>query len=263
VQALAAGSGFFTSKLIYPEGGLVEDRRDGRGKVSRPKKYQNEGVSLKITQICLSIFILVSAWGTALAEDGINGSESGARSEISPVVESLNIKGIWTFSLGASGTITAVLYQSEDLIWGSSKFETPELMKGILSGSLSGDGVEIGTLFAAGDVLTLTLMEGTFSGDTISGTFSQIDSFGGETSGNFVGMRTSTETAGYAPLSGAEPASEDAVVSEISEGSGTENQAETVDETASGFTDVHQLSAGINPRILGYAAPVSGKSRII
>jgi hypothetical protein len=34
-------------------------------------------------------------------------------------------------------------------------------------------------------------------------------------------------------------------------------------EEAGGYTDVHQLSAGINPRILGYAAPVTGKSRIV
>jgi len=39
-------------------------------------------------------------------------------------------------------------------------------------------------------------------------------------------------------------------------------QPEAVEE-ARGYTDVHLLSAGINPRIPGYAAPVTGKSRIV
>jgi hypothetical protein len=234
------------------------------GKVSRPKKYQNEGVSLKITQICLSIFILLtSAWGSALAEDWINGSENGSGADVAPSPEILNLEGIWTFSLGASGTMTAFLYQSEGLIWGAAKSEKPESMNGALSGSISGDRVGISTLYAAGDVLTVIGMRGTVTGETIKGSYFKINSLGVATSGSFAGMRTSTDPSEYAPLSGAEPAPEAVVASEIPESSETEAQAETVNETTGGFTDVHQLSAGINPRILGYAAPVTGKSRIV
>jgi hypothetical protein len=224
----------------------------------------DEGVSLKIIEICLSVFILLaSAGGTALAEDGINGSESGAGSEISSVVESLSLEGIWTFSLGASEEMAAVLYQSEGLIWGATKSEKPEPMNGILSGSISGDGVEIKALYVYGDVLTFTGMEGTFAGETIRGSYFQINSLGDLARGSFAGMRTGKDPREYAPLSAAQSATE--ATTEISQISGAEvgTEAEVVEEETGGFTDVHQLSAGINPRILGYAAPVTGKSRIV
>ncbi len=232
------------------------------GKVSRPKKYQNEGVSLKTTQICLSILILLtSACGSSIAEDAINGSDNGTDADIAPAAETLNLEGIWTFSLGGSGTMTVVLYQSEGLIWGAAKSENPEPMNGVLSGSISADRIEIDTLYAAGDVLTVIGMVGTFSGETISGSYFQIDSLGDVTHGSFAGMSTSSYPAGYADL--AAPVA--AVSTEIPQSSETEVEPEgkTVDETAGGYTDVHQLSAGINPRILGYATPVTGKSRIV
>jgi hypothetical protein len=232
------------------------------GKVSRPKKYQNEGVSLKTNLICISILILLtSACGSSIAEDAINGSENGTGTYIAPAAETLNLEGIWTFSLGGSGQMTAVLYQSEGLIWGAAKSENPEPMNGVLSGSISGDGVEIKALYAAGDVLTVIGMVATFSGETIRGSYFQINSLGDVTRGNFAGMRTSSDPAGYVDL--AVPVA--AASTEIPQSSETEvePEAETVDETAGGYTDVHQLSAGINPRILGYATPVTGKSRIV
>jgi hypothetical protein len=237
------------------------------GEVSRPKKSQNGRVSLKITEICLSIFILsISASGLALAESEINGSVDAASGDIAPSPSISNVEGIWTFSLGTSDVITAVLYQSEGLIWGAAKSEKPEPMNGVLSGSIFGDRVEIKALYADGDVLTVTGMVGTFAGETIRGSYFQINSLGSATSGSFAGMRTSTDTSERAPLLAAEPAPESAVT-ETSQGSedGVGSKNETVDEeeTTAGFTDVHQLSAGINPRILGYAAPVTGKSRIV
>ncbi len=220
---------------------------------------------MKITEICLSIFILsLSVWGTALAEEGINSSDNGAGSDVASSPEISSLEGIWTFSLGASDVITALLYQSEGLIWGAAKSEEPEPMDGVLSGSIFGDGVEIKALYADGDVLTVTGMVGTFAGETIRGNYFQIDSLGSATSGSFAGMRTSNDTSERATLSVAETAPESGT-SETSLGTeaefGPENK--TVEEEPTEFTDVHQLSAGINPRILGYAAPVTGKSRIV
>lgn len=64
------------------------------GKSCGPNKYVDEGVSLKIIEICLMGFILLaSVGGTALAEDGIKASESGTGSEISPAIESLSLEG--------------------------------------------------------------------------------------------------------------------------------------------------------------------------
>jgi hypothetical protein len=231
-----------------------------------PKKSQNEGVCLKITEICLSIFILlVSVWGTAIAEGGINSSENGAGSEVASSHEILSLEGIWTFSLGGSETITAVLYQSDDVIWGAAKSEKPEPMNGVLSGSISGDGVEIEALYVDGDVLTIIGVRGTVAGETIGGSYFRINSLGSATSGNFAGMRATADTSGYAPLATAQSVPEALATSEIPESPETEAQPEkeTAYETKEGYTDVHQLSSGINPRILGYAAPVTGKSRIV
>jgi len=217
---------------------------------------------LKITQICLSILILLtSVCGSSVAEDVINGSEEDAVSDIAPAVDLLNLEGIWTFSLEEAGQMTAVLYQSGNLIWGATKSEIPEPMNGALSGSTSGNGIGINMLYSAGDVLTVTGMRGTVTGETVKGSYFRIDSLGVATSGNFAGMRTSSDTAGYLPLA----APEALVTTTDSQSTETEvqPQTETVDETMTGVTDVHQLSAGINPRILGYAAPVTGKSRII
>ena len=224
---------------------------------------------MKITEICLSIFILsISAWGSALAEDEITGSVDAAGGDVAPSPSISNLEGIWTFSLGTSDLITAVLYSSEGLIWGAARSEKPEPMNGVLSGSIFGDRVEIKALYADGDVLTVTGMVGTFAGETIRGSYFQINSLGSATSGGFAGMRTSTDTSEYAPLSATDPAPESAVA-ETSESTedGVGSKNETVDdeevETAAGFADVHQLSSSINPRILGYAAPVTGKSRIV
>jgi hypothetical protein len=219
---------------------------------------------LKIIEICLMGFILLaSVGGTALAEDGIKASESGTGSEISPAIESLSLEGVWTLSLGASEEMDVVLHQSKDLIWGAAMSEKPEPMGGILSGSISGDRVEIKALYVDGDVLTFTGMEGTFAGETIRGIYFQINSLGDSVRGSFVGMRTSKDPREFAPSSAAQSATE--ATSETSQISGTEAgaEAEVVEEETGGFTDVHQLSAGINPRILGYAAPVTGKSRIV
>lgn len=162
-------------------------------------------------------------------------------------------------SLGASEEMDVVLHQSKDLIWGAAMSEKPEPMGGILSGSISGDRVEIKALYVDGDVLTFTGMEGTFAGETIRGIYFQINSLGDSVRGSFVGMRTSKDPREFAPSSAAQSATE--ATSETSQISGTEAgaEAEVVEEETGGFTDVHQLSAGINPRILGYAAPVTGK----
>lgn len=236
------------------------------GKVSRPKKSQNEGVGLKIIEVCLSIFILlISACGTTLADDGINWSEDAAGGDIAPSPSISNVEGIWTFSLGGSGTMDAVLYQSGSMIWGAAKSEKPEPMNGILSGSISGDGIKIKAVYADGDVLTVIGVRGTVAGETIRGTYFRIDSLGSTISGNLAGMRTNADTSGYAPLAAAQSSSEALATSETSQITEAEvqPQTETADETTTGFTDVHQLSSGINPRILGYATPVTGKSRIV
>jgi hypothetical protein len=236
------------------------------GKVSRPKKSQNEGVGLKIIEVCLPIFILlISAWGTALADDGINWSEDAAGGDIAVSPGISNVEGIWTFSLGGSGSMDAVLYQSGNVIWGAAKSEKPEPMNGVLSGSIAEDGIEITTLYAAGDVLTIIGMRGTVAGETIRGSYFRIDSLGSTISGNLAGMRTNTDTSGYVPLAAAQFSPEALATSETPQSTDAEvqPQTETADETTSGFADVHQLSSGINPRILGYAAPVTGKSRIV
>ncbi len=235
-------------------------------------KSQNEGVGLKINEICLSIFILsISASGLALAEGEISGpvvDAAGGDVALSPGIS--NLEGIWTFGIGTSDVITAALYSSEGLIWGAAKSETPEPMNCVLSGSIFGDGVEIRALYADGDVLTVTGMVGTFAGETIRGSYFQINSLGSATSGSFAGMRTSTDTSERAPLSATDPAPESAVAEtsqSTEDGVGSKNETveeeEVEVETAAGFADVHQLSSGINPRILGYAAPVTGKSRIV
>lgn len=249
--------------FIYSEGWVNGGPQGRSGKVLRPEEMY-EGVSLKIIEICLSIFILLtSVLGTALADDDINGSETSSGADVVSSPEILNLEGIWTFGLGTSDSITAVLYQSGVLVWGAAKSEE---MDGVISGSISGDGVEMRAIYADGDLLTLTGMAGTVSGETIRGSYFQVNSLGSATSGSFVGMRTSTDASEYAPLSAEKPAPEPAVT-ETSQNSedvvGSENVTAEDEETAAGITDVHQLSAGINPRILGYAAPVTGKSRIV
>lgn len=221
---------------------------------------------MKITEICLSIFILlISAWGTALTDDEINWSKDAAGGDIGSSPSLSNVEGIWTFSFEGSGTMDAVLYQSGNVIWGAAKSEKPEPMNGILSGSIAEDGVEIATLYAVGDVLTIIGVRGTMAGETIRGSYFRIDSLGSTTSGSLAGMRTNADTSGYAPLTAAQSSPEALATSETSQSTEGEvqPQTETASETTTGFTDVHQLSSGINPRILGYAAPVTGKSRIV
>ncbi|HII05741.1 MAG TPA: hypothetical protein HA349_00050 [Methanotrichaceae archaeon] len=207
---------------------------------------------------------MTSACGSSLAEDVINGSENADGTDIAPSAETLNLEGIWTFSFEDAGQMTAVLYQSESSIWGAAKSEKPEPWNGVLTGSIYGDRIEISTLSATGDVLTVTGMQGTATGETVKGSFFQIDGLGETASGAFAGMRTSADAAGYAPVAAAQSYSSALVTaasSEIPQSSETEVQpkTKTVDETTGGYTDVHQLSAGINPKILGYAAPVTGK----
>lgn len=220
---------------------------------------------MKTNQICLSILILLtSACGSSLAEGVINGSENADGTDIVPAAETLNLEGIWTFSFEGAGQMTAVLYQSEGSIWGAAKSEKPEPWNGILTGSIYGDRIEISTLSATGDVLTVTGMQGTATVETVKGSFFQIDSLGETASGAFAGMRTSADAASYAPVTAAQSYSSALVTaasSEIPQSSETEVQpkTKTVDETTGGYTDVHLLSAGINPKILGYAAPVTGK----
>jgi hypothetical protein len=216
-------------------------------------------VSLKISHICLWLFIiLTSASGSAVSEEGMKGVEEVEAADIAPAPEDLNLEGIWTFSLGGAGEMTAALHQSGDSIWGGARSGGAGAQKGVLTGSIYGDQIEIITLSAAGDVLAVTRMRGTVAGETASGSYFRIDSLGVATRGSFAGMRTGTDVAGYPALSSQADAA-NAQGSNISE---AVVKPEAVEE-AGGYTDVHQLSAGINPRILGYAAPVTGKSRIV
>lgn len=188
----------------------------------------------------------------------MNGSQEVGGADIATAPDNLNLEGIWTFSLEGAGEMTAALHQLGGSIWGGARSGGAGAQKGVLTGSIHGDQIEIIILSADGDLLTVTRIGGTASGEIVRGSYFRIDSLGVATRGSFAGMRTSTEVAGYPALSSQEDASK-APVSNISEAVG---KPEAVEESG-GFTDVHQLSAGINPRILGYAAPVTGKSRIV
>lgn len=189
----------------------------------------------------------------------MNGSEGVGELDIAPAPEDLNLEGIWTFSLDGAGEMIAVLHQSEDSIWGGAKSGGADGENGVLTGSVYRDQIEIITLSAEGDVLAVTRMRGTVSGDAVRGSYFRIDSLGVATRGNFIGMRTGSDVAGYSTMN----SQVDAAKPPDSDISEAVVQSEAVEEGAGGYTDVHQLSAGLNPRILGYAAPVTGKSRII
>lgn len=188
----------------------------------------------------------------------MKGSEEVGGADIAPAPEDLNLEGIWTFSLEGAGEMTAALHQLGGSIWGGARSGGAGVENGVLTGNVYGDQIEIITLSADGDVLAVTWMRGTVSGETVRGSYFRIDSLGVATRSSFNGMRTGTDVAGYPALSSQAEAAK-APGSDISE---AVVQPEAVEE-ARGYTDVHQLSAGINPRILGYAAPVTGKSRIV
>ncbi|MHC1631676.1 MAG: hypothetical protein ACXQT4_05250 [Methanotrichaceae archaeon] len=110
--------------------------------------------------------------------------------------ESQSLEGIWLFpEMG----ITLVMHQSGDDLFGAATCEDPEPWNAVMTGSISGDKIELNTLSPQNCVLVSVKITATVSDDTITGSFIQADSLGNVKHGDVMGLRTALDTAGYEP----------------------------------------------------------------
>lgn len=200
------------------------------------------GVSLNSRLVAISLILAIALIsGLSTAEDGnvsadgglldqqgaVNGSDIEETTDIVeptepstaevetplPGATSQDLEGTWILNTD-DGQISMVLYQSEDILFGAANSQTPKPWNGVVTGSVSGDTVEIQILSLQDGVLVSTLIAGPASDGTIGGSLVQSDSNGNVKTGSVMGIMTNPETSGYTPAN-VPPAASPAVAAAV------------------------------------------------
>lgn len=217
---------------------------------------------IKLIGLALLLMVLISTLQIVAASPEDNSSENTtvavADNTSIPVVEPVNVQGIWRVSL--SGTdITAALNQSGDSVFGRCKFEGAEPWNGVISGSLSGKVLNIAMAAMQGKVLVSTQMVGEVNSGSIQGKYASYDNNGSLVQDAFTATNISPDVSGYTPAKIAEPSSSVTEQTETAQQTptaiGQQVQTPTIlgqpyQTKRNNVTDVTQLAKGIDPNIM-------------
>jgi len=212
-------------------------------------KKNNMIISLLLVFLCAGLSL---GGGENATADVANATiaDAAANESAAQTAESvINLSYIWSVSNIEAGPITMVINQDGSELLGQAKYE-PEsgaAWNGDVTGSVSGNDVDLTMTAQKEGGLFTTKMTGKYANDTITGNWTQFS--GGKKVGNgtFMAIWISPDTASYTPAVIAEPKVETpAPAEEMTEVQTEENKSETTD-SKSRFVDVHQYKDKIGP----------------
>lgn len=231
------------------------------------------GVSLKYRCIVLSLILaisLLSGFSMAQnADESTNGTEIDTTVVAGPTETSttdldaaepeaftqpetsategaesaaLTLQGTWILTADDS-LISMVIHQSEDILFGAANSQTPKPWNGVVSGSVSGDDIELHILSLQDGVLVSTLIVGTATADDLAGSFVQSDSNGKVNEGMISGFLANPDTSGYEParVAAAAPVTTAATLTPAAETPAVAMTAPTTDDGRKKPVDVTTL----------------------
>lgn len=112
-----------------------------------------------------------------------------------------NLQYIWSVTGIEDGQVTMVLNQDGEDLFGQAKYEPEggEPWNADVTGSISGDKVQLVLTALKGETMVTTKMKGTFANEVISGNFSQISQGKVSNSGEFSAMWINPDISSYTP----------------------------------------------------------------
>lgn len=149
--------------------------------------------------------------GAAMCEDQAAGAENAtvsmgnvsvdenATSNVTAEVAPLSLQYIWSLSLSSGEQITMALNQSGSELLGSAKYEGAEPWNGVVVGSVNDSSVDLVLTALMGKSLVPMVLKGSYSEDTITGTYSVYSPTGVVESGKFTAMWINPDTSVYTP----------------------------------------------------------------
>ena len=127
----------------------------------------------------------------------IYSAPSGA--EDAPLVAEIpRLEGVWTLDMEGD-MLSMVVYQSGPEIAGACTGEYPEPWNAVMTGSVSGNEVNLFLLSLQDGVGIMTEISGGEMDGGIKGSFVQTNSLGGWRRGNLTGFMTNHDTSAYEP----------------------------------------------------------------
>lgn len=132
--------------------------------------------------------------------------ESNETSNVTAEAAPLSLQYIWSLSLSSGEQITMALNQSGSELFGSAKYEGAEPWNGVVVGGVNDSSVELVLTALKGRTLVPMVLKGSYSEDTITGTYSVYSPTGVVESGKFTAMWINPDTSVYTPAVIAEAA---------------------------------------------------------
>lgn len=157
---------------------------------------------------------------------------------------SLQLEGIWSFSLKGTETITAVLHQQGEVVTGSAKSEGEKPWNAVLQGTLSAGRLDLNMIYLRNSSLVTLQLAGAAEDENVLGTFVQVDDQGGFEVGSFSGNKINADLSAYVPAR--LPAAEKNA-SAADETDATAKTGATVPDTTAPDTTTKPVSLG-NPK---------------
>ncbi len=109
-----------------------------------------------------------------------------------------NLEGVWTLDMGGE-KISMVVYQFGSDLAGACTGEYSEPWNAVMTGSVSGNEVDLFTLSLQDGIGVMIEISGEEKEGGIRGSFVQTDSLGCRASGNLTGFKTGPDTSAYEP----------------------------------------------------------------
>jgi hypothetical protein len=118
-----------------------------------------------------------------------------------------NLQYIWSVTGIEDGQVTMALNQDGEDLYGQAKYEpdSGEPWNADVTGSVSGDKVQLVLTALKGETMVTTKMKGTFADEIISGNFTQISQGKVSNSGEFSAMWINPDVSSYTPAEIAKP----------------------------------------------------------
>ncbi|ABK15005.1 MAG: hypothetical protein H5T42_02920 [Methanothrix sp.] len=125
--------------------------------------------------------------------------DANVTSNVTAEAAPLSLQYIWSLSLSSGEQITMALNQSGSELFGSAKYEGAEPWNGVVVGSVSDSSVDLVLTALMGKSLVPMVLKGSYSEDTITGTYSVYSPTGVVESGKFTAMWINPDTSVYTP----------------------------------------------------------------
>lgn len=125
--------------------------------------------------------------------------DANVTSNVTAEAAPLSLQYIWSLSLSSGEQITMALNQSGSELFGSAKYEGAEPWNGVVVGSVNDSSVDLVLTALKGKSLVPMVLMGSYSEDTITGTYSVYSPTGVVESGKFTAMWINPDTSVYTP----------------------------------------------------------------